>query len=170
MIRLSEQDRSRWNRDQIVEGHALVRACLRRNRPGPFQIQAAIAAVHADADHGGGTDWAQIVALYDQLLAVQPTAVVALNRAIAVGEQRGAEAGLDVLESVDVERPRRVPAVPRRSADLLARAGRIERSVRRLRPGDRVDRQSDRAGVPGSRRAEQHLRPDMKPDMKRPEP
>ena len=69
MVRLSEQDRTLWNRDQIAEGHTLVRACLRRNRPGPFQIQAAIAAVHADAATAARTDWSQIVALYDQLYA-----------------------------------------------------------------------------------------------------
>ena len=91
MVRLSEQDRTLWNRDQIGEGHALVRACLRRNRPGPFQIQAAIAAVHADAaDRAsaptGRRSWRSTTSCY----AVQPTAVVALNRAVAVGEQLGA--------------------------------------------------------------------------------
>src|SRR5581483_12399592 len=69
MIRLADQDRSRWNRALIEEGHQLVRACLRRNQPGPFQIQAAIAAVHADAPSAEATDWSQIVALYDQLYA-----------------------------------------------------------------------------------------------------
>ena len=113
------------DRDQIVEGHALVRACLRRNRPGPFQIQAAIAAVHADAITAERTDWAQIVALYDQLLAVQPTAVVALNRAIAVGEQSGAHAGLEVLASIDVERLVEYQPFHAARADLLVRAGRI---------------------------------------------
>ena len=67
MVRLADQDRSRWDRAQIAEGHALVRACLRRNRPGP-PIQAAIAAVHTDAATAAATDWAQIVALYDHLL------------------------------------------------------------------------------------------------------
>jgi RNA polymerase sigma-70 factor (ECF subfamily) len=124
MVRLSEQDRTRWNRDQIVEGHALVRACLRRDRPGPFQIQAAIAAVHADATTAGRTDWGQIVALYDQLLAVQPTAVVALNRAVAVGERSGAEAGLEVLDSIDVERLVEYQPFHAARADLLVRAGR----------------------------------------------
>ena len=77
MVRLADQDRSRWDRDLIAEGHDLVRACLRRNQPGPFQIQAAIAAVHADAPTADATDWAQIVALYDQLHAQRPNAVVA---------------------------------------------------------------------------------------------
>src|SRR5690349_1129186 len=76
MVRLADQDRARWDRELIAEGHALVRACLRRNRPGPFQIQAAIAAVHADAPTADATDWGQIVALYDQLFAQRPTAVV----------------------------------------------------------------------------------------------
>ncbi len=125
MVRLSEQDRTRWNRDQIVEGHALVRACLRRNRPGPFQIQAAIAAVHADAATAEGTDWSQIVALYDQLLAVRPTAVVALNRAIAIGEQLGADAGLEALEAIDVESLVEYQPFHAARADLLGRAGRI---------------------------------------------
>src|SRR3546814_12433089 len=86
MVRLADQDRGVWDREQIAEGHALVRACLRRNHPGPFQIQAAIAAVHADAPTAEATDWSQIVQLYDQLFAVRPNPVVALNRAIAMGE------------------------------------------------------------------------------------
>ena len=72
MVRLADQDRTRWDRDLIGEGHELVRACLRRNQPGPFQIQAAIAAVHADAPTAEATDWSQIVSLYDQLYALRP--------------------------------------------------------------------------------------------------
>ena len=136
------------DRDQIVEGHALVRACLRRNRPGPFQIQAAIAAVHADAMTAERTDWAQIVALYDQLHAVQPTAVVALNRAVAVGEQLGADAGLEALESIDVEGLVEYQPFHAARADLLLAPDESARHGR-LRPGDRVDHQSDRASVPG---------------------
>ena len=78
------------------------RRCLRRNQPGPFQIQAAIAAVHADAAIAEATDWSQIVALYDQLYPMRPNAVVALNRAVAIGEMRGAAAGLTALDSLDV--------------------------------------------------------------------
>ena len=89
MVRLADQDRTRWDRELIAEGHDLVRACLRRNQPGPFQMQAAIAAVHADAATAAETDWSQIVALYDQLQAIRPNRVVALNRAIAVGELSG---------------------------------------------------------------------------------
>src|SRR4051812_25969632 len=101
MVRLADQDRARWDRDLITEGHLLVRACLRRNRPGPFQYQAAIAAVHADAPTAAATDWDQIVALYDQLAALTPNPVVALNRAVAIGERNGATAGLAALDAVD---------------------------------------------------------------------
>jgi RNA polymerase sigma-70 factor (ECF subfamily) len=96
-VRLADQDRTRWDRMMIAEGHALVRACLRRNQPGPFQIQAAIAAVHADAPTAAATDWSQIVALYDQFVAAWPSPVVALNRAVAVAELHGAEAGLAAI-------------------------------------------------------------------------
>jgi RNA polymerase sigma-70 factor, ECF subfamily len=89
LVRLADQDRSRWSRALIEEGQELVRGCLRRNQPGPYQIQAAIAAVHSDAPTAADTDWSQIVALYDQLLAFSPTPVVTLNRAIAVAEVAG---------------------------------------------------------------------------------
>ena len=79
LILLRDQDRSSWNRVLIEEGHEIVRACLRRNRPGPYQIQAAINAVHADAEFFEATDWSQILGLYDQLLAMQPLPVVLLN-------------------------------------------------------------------------------------------
>src|SRR5207245_4602236 len=82
---LDEQDRTRWDHALIEEGQRLVRRCLRRNQPGPYQLQAAINAVHADAPSIEATDWPQIVALYDHLLAIAPTPVVALNRAIAIG-------------------------------------------------------------------------------------
>ena len=91
---------ARWDRTLIAEGHGIVRHCLRRNRPGPYQIQAAINAVHADAPTAGATDWRQIVALYDQLLAVAPTPIVALNRAVAVAEVDGPAAALRIVESL----------------------------------------------------------------------
>jgi len=127
MVRLADQDRSRWDRSLIAEGHQLVRACLRRNQPGPFQLQAAIAAVHDDAATADATDWSQIVTLYDQLHAQRPNAVVALNRAIAIGELRGPDDGLtalaglgtDELEQLDGYQPYHAAR-----ADLLARAGR----------------------------------------------
>jgi RNA polymerase sigma-70 factor, ECF subfamily len=124
MVRLADQDRSRWDVALIAEGHALVRSCLRRNQPGPFQIQAAIAAVHADAPIAAATDWSQIVALYDQLHALRPDAVVAINRAAALAELHGARAGLDALSAVDPEVVDRYQPYHATRADLLARAGR----------------------------------------------
>jgi RNA polymerase sigma-70 factor (ECF subfamily) len=123
MVRLAEQDRSQWDRTLIDEGHRLVRACLRRNQPGPFQIQAAIAAVHADAATSDATDWSQILALYDHLNAIWPNAVTTLNRAVAVAELNGPIAGLAALAALDpieVEGYQPYHAV---RADLLARAG-----------------------------------------------
>jgi len=124
MVRLTEQDRTRWDGALIAEGHALVRACLRRDQPGPFQIQAAIAAVHADAAAAGETDWSQIVVLYDQLHVLRPNAVVGLNRAIAVAELRGPAAGLAALEEVDWAALDEYQPYHASRADLLARAGR----------------------------------------------
>jgi RNA polymerase sigma-70 factor (ECF subfamily) len=129
MVRLADQDRSLWDRVLIAEGHALVRACLRRNQPGPFQIQAAIAAVHADAATAAATDWSQVVALYDQLYAIRPDAVTALNRAVAVGELRGAAAGLDALDSLDVSLLEDYQPYHAARADLLARVGRHQATV-----------------------------------------
>ncbi|RDV46821.1 RNA polymerase sigma factor [Leifsonia sp. ku-ls] len=123
MVPLPEQDRSLWDRGLIAEGHALVRACLLRGRPGPYQLQAAIQAVHDDAASAQTTDWRQIVALYDQLLRVAPTPVVALNRAVAVAEVEGTEAALEAVA------PLREPLASFYllhgvRAGLLARAGR----------------------------------------------
>jgi RNA polymerase sigma-70 factor (ECF subfamily) len=103
LLRLADQDRSRWNRDLIVEGQAIVRACLRRNQPGPYQIQAAINAVHTDAPTTADTDWVQVVALYDQLLALTPNPVVALNRAVALAEVDGPEAALATVDDLDLD-------------------------------------------------------------------
>jgi RNA polymerase sigma-70 factor (ECF subfamily) len=108
----------------IVTGHELVRACLRRNQPGPYQIQAAIAAVHADSVSHVATDWSQIVALYDQLYAQRPDPIVALNRAIAVAELRGAAVGLDELAALDADRLADYQPYHAARADLLVRAGR----------------------------------------------
>lgn len=103
LVLLRDQDRTRWDRAMIEEGHAIVRACVRRNKPGPFQLQAAIQAVHCDADSFDATDWPQIVSLYDHLFSIMPTPVVALNRAIAIGETEGAGAALDALETIGSE-------------------------------------------------------------------
>ena len=120
LIALSEQDRTRWNRDLIAAGQGILRPLVARNQPGPFQIQAAIAAVHADAPSAQGTDWRSILALYDQLLARTPTAVVALNRAIALAEVDGAAAGLAAIATLQLDRYAPYHAT---RAELLSRLG-----------------------------------------------
>jgi RNA polymerase sigma-70 factor, ECF subfamily len=129
MVRLADQDRSLWDRRLITEGHALVRACLRRNQPGPFQIQAAIAAVHADAPTADATDWSQIVALYDHLHALRPNAVVAINRAVAVAEHRGPDVALADLDTVDHDAVDAYQPYHAARADLLARTGRTAEAI-----------------------------------------
>ena len=121
LVLLGDQDRARWDRAMIEEGQAIVRACLRQDRPGLYQIQAAINAVHVDAASFEATDWRQILALYDQLLAVSPTPVVALNRAIALGEVRGPGAALVVVDDLDLAGYHLLHAT---RADLLRRLGR----------------------------------------------
>src|SRR5204862_4427147 len=103
LVLLAEQDRTRWDRALIEEGQAIVRGCLRRDQPGAYQLQAAINAVHADAPTVEETDWSRIAALYDQLLAVAPTPVVALNRAIAIGEVQGPAAALALVDELDLD-------------------------------------------------------------------
>jgi RNA polymerase sigma-70 factor (ECF subfamily) len=121
IVLLRDQDRAAWDRTMIEEGQTIVRACLRRNRPGPYQIQAAINAVHADAASIDATDWSQVLALYDQLLTISPTPVVALNRAIALGEVRGPRAALALLDDLDLDDYHLFHAA---RADLLRRLGR----------------------------------------------
>jgi RNA polymerase sigma-70 factor (ECF subfamily) len=121
LVLLADQDRSLWDRGLVAEGQDLVRECLRRHRPGPYQIQAAINAVHSDADSTAGTDWAQIVALYDQLMVVAPSSVVALHRAVAVAEGSGPALGLALVDGLDLTRYHLFHAV---RADLLRRLGR----------------------------------------------
>ncbi|HEX9856612.1 MAG TPA: sigma-70 family RNA polymerase sigma factor [Acidimicrobiia bacterium] len=121
LVRLADQDRSAWDAGLIAEGHSIVRACLRRDMPGPYQIQAAIAAVHADAASAGATDWGQIVQLYDQLTACTPTPIVALNRAIAIAELNGPRAALDIVDGLDLDGYHLFHAA---RADLLERLGR----------------------------------------------
>jgi RNA polymerase sigma-70 factor (ECF subfamily) len=100
LVLLADQDRTTWDHTMIAEGQALVRACLRRDQPGPYQLQAAINAVHSDAPTTADTDWAQVVALYDQLMAHAPTPVVALNRAVAVAELHGPAEALPLVEAL----------------------------------------------------------------------
>jgi RNA polymerase sigma-70 factor (ECF subfamily) len=126
LVRLPDQDRARWDPQLIAEGQELVRACLRRNRPGPYQVQAAIAAVHSDAATADSTDWPQIVTLYDQLARVAPSSIVALNRAIAVAEVDGPAAGLDLVDALDLEGYHLWHAT---RGDLLARLGRDDEAA-----------------------------------------
>ena len=121
LVVLPEQDRGQWDKDLIAEGQALVRACLRRNKPGPYQIQAAISAVHSDAVVASETDWPQILELYDQLLLSTPTPIVALNRAVAVSEVDGALAALDLVDALDLSGFYLYHAI---RAELLRRLGR----------------------------------------------
>ena len=118
LVVLAEQDRSLWNGELIAEGHELVRRCLRRGQPGPYQLQAAINAVHTD---GPATDWKQVLALYDQLLQHSPTPVVALNRAVAVAEVHGPALALATIAELDLPGYHLLPAT---RADLLTRLGR----------------------------------------------
>jgi RNA polymerase sigma-70 factor (ECF subfamily) len=121
LVLLADQDRGRWDRGLIAEGQAIVRQCLRRNQPGPYQLQAAINAVHSDAPTAAATDWRQILQLYDQLLSLAPSPVVALNRAVAVAEVSGPEAALALVDRLDLDGYHRFHAI---RADLLRRLGR----------------------------------------------
>lgn len=127
LVPLPEQDRTLWDRDLIAEGQDLVRRCLRRNRPGPYQIQAAVNAVHSDAPTAGATDWGQVLRLYDQLMALAPSPVVALNRAVAVAEVEGPRTALDLVDALDLDTYHVLHAV---RADLLRRLGRHTEAVR----------------------------------------
>jgi RNA polymerase sigma-70 factor (ECF subfamily) len=126
LVRLPDQDRSRWNRALVAEGEALVRRCLAIDRPGPYQIQAAINAVHSEGVDAASTDWRQIVQLYDRLLAVAPTPMAALNRAVAVAEVDGPAAGLALVDSLDLAHTHLFHAV---RADLLRRLGRFDEAA-----------------------------------------
>jgi RNA polymerase sigma-70 factor (ECF subfamily) len=126
LVLMADQDRGRWDRELIAEGQAIVRACLRRNQPGPYQIQAAINAVHSDAATAADTDWQQILQLYDQLLAVAPNPVAALNRAVAVAEVDGPQVALAALGDLDLDGYHLYHAI---RADLLRRLGRQDEAA-----------------------------------------
>jgi RNA polymerase sigma-70 factor (ECF subfamily) len=126
LVLLADQDRRRWDRGLIAEGQALVRRCLRRGQPGPYQIQAAINAVHSDAPAAALTDWEAIVALYDQLMAIAPSPVVALNRAVALAEVDGPAAGLALVDELDLGSFHLFHAI---RADLLRRLGRRDEAA-----------------------------------------
>ncbi|TMD25651.1 MAG: RNA polymerase sigma factor [Chloroflexi bacterium] len=147
LVLLRDQDRAAWDRGLIEEGQTIVRACLRRNRPGPYQIQAAINAVHADAASIEATDWSQILGLYDQLLALSPTPVVAMNRAIALGEIRGPEAALALLDDLDLDGYHLFHAT---RADMLRRIGQTEdAAVAYARAADLATSDAERAFLAG---------------------
>jgi RNA polymerase sigma-70 factor (ECF subfamily) len=126
LVTLDRQDRALWDRAKIAEGHELVRECLRRNRPGHYQILAAVNAVHSDAASAADTDWRQVLALYDQLYAVTPTPVVALNRAVALGEVEGPASALVVVDALALDGYHPYHAT---RADLLRRLGRHPEAV-----------------------------------------
>jgi RNA polymerase sigma-70 factor, ECF subfamily len=126
LVLLADQDRRQWDRGLIAEGQAMVRECLRRNQPGPYQIQAAINAVHSDAATAADTDWWQILQLYNQLRAVAPSPIVAVNRAVAVAEVEGPDAALTLLEGLDLGDYYLFHAV---RADMLRRLGRDDEAA-----------------------------------------
>jgi RNA polymerase sigma-70 factor (ECF subfamily) len=121
LVLLADQDRGHWDRGLIAEGQAIVRQCLRRNQSGPYQIQAAINAVHSDAPTAAATDWRQILQLYNQLLSLAPSPVVALNRAVALAEVEGPDAALSLVDGLDLGGYHLFHAF---RADLLRRLGR----------------------------------------------
>jgi RNA polymerase sigma-70 factor (ECF subfamily) len=123
IVLLPDQERALWDAALVAEGQDIVRACLRRNTPGPFQVQAAIAAVHSDASTAADTDWRQVLALYDQLFAISPTAIVALNRAVAIAEVDGAAPALAAVDALELELDAYYLFHSTR-AELLARLGR----------------------------------------------
>lgn len=128
VVLLRDQDRGAWDRDLIEEGHAIVRACIRRDHPGPYQLQAAINAVHCDAASFADTDWTQILDLYDQLVAVMPTPVVALNRAIALGEIESAAVALSEMSALDTSLDG-YHLFHAARADLLRRTGSLDEAA-----------------------------------------
>jgi RNA polymerase sigma-70 factor, ECF subfamily len=126
LVLLADQDRRLWDRRLIAEGQSIVRQCLARNQPGPYQIQAAINAVHSDAPSTEDTGWRQILALYDQHMAIAPSPVVALNRAVAVAEVDGPAAALALVDGLDLDGYRLFHSI---RADLLRRLGRNSEAV-----------------------------------------
>jgi len=147
LVLLRDQDRAVWDRTMLEEGQAIVRDGLRRNQPGPYQVQAAINAVHADAASIESTDWEQILVLYDQVLVITPTPVVALNRAIALGEVEGPSAGLAVLDNLDLDDHHLFHAA---RADLLRRSGRSTEADRAYaRATDLAPSEAERAFLEG---------------------
>jgi RNA polymerase sigma-70 factor (ECF subfamily) len=156
LVLLRDQDRGLWDRDLMAEGQAIVRQCLERNQPGPYQIQAAINAVHSDATDAAATDWWQILQLYNQLLSLAPTPVVALNRAVAVAEVEGPDAALSVVDGLELDDYHLFHAV---RADLLRRLGRNAEAVRAYEVAiARAENGAERAFLERRRQAVAQLR------------
>lgn len=154
LVLLSDQDRALWNRSLIAEGQALVRRCLALDRPGPYQLQAAINAVHSDAPTAAATDWRQILELYDRLVSIAPSPVAALNRAVALAEVEGAEAALELVDELSLDGYYLFHAI---RADLLRRAGRVREAA--LAYGlalARTDNARERAFLDGRRQGLGH--------------
>jgi RNA polymerase sigma-70 factor (ECF subfamily) len=152
LVLLADQDRGLWDRGLIAEGQAIVRRCLGRNQPGPYQIQAAINAVHSDAPAAAATDWWQILELYDQLLSITPSPVVALNRAVAVAEVEGPAAALTLVDGLDLAGYHLFHAI---RADLLRRLGRNAEAA--LAYGAAIDRTRNAAERDFLRRSREAL-------------
>jgi RNA polymerase sigma-70 factor (ECF subfamily) len=151
LVLLADQDRGLWDRGLIAEGQAIVRECLKRNHPGPYQIQAAIQAVHSDAPTAAASDWWQIVQLYNQLLSLTPSPVVALNRAVAVAEVEGPDAALALVDGLDLGGYYLFHAI---RADLLRRLGRnAEAALAYAAAIARTDNATEREFLERSRQA-----------------
>jgi len=158
---LSDQDRSRWDAGEITEGLGLVREALERRPPGRFALMAAIAAVHAEAPTWSATDWAELVGLYDLLVTIWPSPVVALNRAVAIGLADGPKAGLAALDALAGE-PQLASYgyLASARADFLRRLGRVDEAAEAYRTALAVTDNTVEAGFLSARlaEAEQHLR------------
>ena len=151
LVVLADQDRQSWDRSLIAEGKAIVRECLRRNQPGPYQIQAAINAVHNDAPSAEATDWRQILLLYDQLMAFTPTPIVALNRAVALAELEGPAAALAIVDGLELYEYYLFHAI---RADLLRRLGRDDEAALAYEAAiTRTDNAAERAFLEHARQA-----------------
>ncbi len=144
IVLLADQDRTDWDGALIAEGHELVRACIRRGRAGPYQLQAAIQAVHCDAPSFEDTDWDQISTLYDELYRLTPTPIVALNRAIALGESRSPAAGLEALDALGGVLDGYHLWHAARGAMLRRLGGRVEAATAELRAADLAPSEMER--------------------------
>lgn len=151
LVLLADQDRSRWDLSLIEEGQAIVRRCLRRNQPGPYQIQAAINAVHADAPHASATDWSQVIRLYDQLLLFDQSPVVNLHRAVAVAEVDGPAVALALVNGLELDRYYLFHAV---RADLLRRLDRPREAAAAYAAAiSRTENETERTFLQGRRQS-----------------